>query len=159
MSLSTATLGRLRARANRFAAMVRKPVTASTAQRGMTLLEIMIVIAILGLIASVVVVAVMNNLERAKVNTCRLKINEVRKALDLYRVDNDDYPSQSEGLRALISPPHGGPPYLKDKETPRDSWGQELMYYNPARGGGGSVEVMSKGPDRQEGTQDDVKAK
>ena len=137
----------------------QRALAARKLQRGMTLLEIMIVIAILGLIASVVVVAVINNLDRAKIGTCRLKINEVHKALDLYKVDNDDYPSQSEGLRALVSPPHGGPPYLKDKEVPRDPWGQELMYFNPSRSGGGGIEVKSKGPDRNEGTDDDVAAK
>ena len=129
------------------------------AARGMTLLEIMIVIAILGLIASVVVVAVMNNLQRAKGTTARLKIGEIQKALELYAVDNEDYPSQSEGLKALISPPGGGPAYLKEKDVPKDPWAQEFMYFNPARGGSSGIEVVSKGPDKQEGTEDDVKAK
>jgi prepilin-type N-terminal cleavage/methylation domain-containing protein len=82
----------------------------ANAPKGMTLLEIMIVIAILGLIASVVVVAVMNNFERAKANTAKLKIGEIHKALDLFKIDNNDYPGQSEGLRALTAPPGGGPP-------------------------------------------------
>ena len=126
------------------------------APKGMTLLEIMIVIAILGLIASVVVVAVMNNFERAKANTAKLKINEIRKACDLYKIEAGDYPSQSEGLRALTAPPGGGPAYLK--EMPKDPWGQEFVYFNPARGGGSGIEIVSKGPDKQEGTQDDIKA-
>ena len=134
-------------------------LAARKAQRGMTLLEIMIVIAILGLIASVVVVAVMGQLDRAKINTCRIKINEIQKALDLYRVDNTDYPDQGQGLRALISPPGGGPPYLKEKDVPKDPWGQDLLYRNPSRSGGSGVEVISKGPDKQEGTDDDVRAK
>lgn len=129
----------------------------ANAPKGMTLLEIMIVIAILGLIASVVVVAVMNNFERAKANTAKLKIGEIHKALDLYKIDNNDYPGQSEGLRALTAPPGGGPPYLKD--VPKDPWGQEFVYFNPARGGGNGIEVISKGPDKQEGTDDDVKTK
>lgn len=124
------------------------------APKGMTLLEIMIVIAILGLIASVVVVAVMNNFERAKANTAKLKIGEIHKSLDLYKIDAGDYPSQSEGLRALTSPPNG-PPYMKD--VPKDPWGQEFVYFNPARNGGNGVEVISKGPDKQEGTEDDIK--
>lgn len=125
------------------------------APKGMTLLEIMIVIAILGLIASVVVVAVMNNFERAKANTAKLKIGEIQKALDLYKIEANDYPDQSEGLKALTSPPGGGPPYMKD--VPKDPWGQEFVYFNPARGGSNGVEVISKGPDKQEGTADDVK--
>ncbi len=127
--------------------------------KGMTLLEIMIVIAILGLIASVVVVGVMNYFDRAKVSTTRLKIHSIQEALDMYRSQEDDYPSQSEGLRALTSPPNGGPSYLKEKGVPKDAWGQEFLYFNPARNtnGGNGVEVISKGPDKQEGTADDIK--
>lgn len=135
------------------AAATRTRKTA--APKGMTLLEIMIVIAIIGLVASVVVVAVMNNFERAKVNATRLKINEIKKACDLYKIEAGDYPSQSEGLRALTSPPGGGPAYLK--ETPKDPWGQEFVYFNPARGGGAGIEIISKGADKQEGTDDDIK--
>jgi general secretion pathway protein G len=126
----------------------------ANAPKGMTLLEIMIVIAILGLIASVVVVAVMNNFERAKANTAKLKIGEIHKALDLYKIEVGDYPSQSEGLRALTSPPNG-PPYMKD--TPKDPWSQEFVYFNPARNGGNGIEIISKGADKQEGTDDDIK--
>ncbi len=143
---------------NASAARRKARLAARKAQRGMTLLEIMIVIAILALIASVVVVAVMGQLDKAKVNTARLKINEIQKALDLYKVDAGDYPSQSEGLRALISPPGGGPAYMKEKTEPKDPWNQPFVYYNPSRNGGSGVEVISKGPDKQEGTEDDVKA-
>ena len=105
-------------------------------EKGMTLLEIMIVIAILGMIASVLVVAVVNRLDAAKIKTTKLKINNVKSALEQYKVDFGDYPSQGEGLRALISPPEGNPPYLKDKTVPKDDFGNELMYFNPARHGG-----------------------
>jgi general secretion pathway protein G len=133
-------------------------LAARRRQKGMTLLEIMIVIAILALIASVVVVAVMNQFERAKIKTAKLKIGEIQKALDLYKVDQGDFPSQSEGLQVLVSPPGGGAPYLKEKDVPKDPWGQGFVYYNPSRSGGAGIEVVSKGPDKQEGTQDDIKA-
>lgn len=128
-------------------------------EKGMTLLEIMIVIAILGMIASVLVVAVVNRLDAAKIKTTKLKINNVKSALEQYKVDFGDYPSQGEGLRALISPPEGNPPYLKDKTPPKDDFGNELMYFSPARHGSGPFEIISKGPDGQEGTEDDIKSR
>lgn len=126
---------------------------ARRGQRGMTLLEIMIVIAILGLLASVIVVAVINQFDRAKINTTNLKIKSVQQALHQYNVAIGDYPTQQEGLRALQNPP-SGPPFIN--EEPKDAWGNELLYFNPPRKAGGQFEVISKGPDGQEGTDDDI---
>ncbi len=128
-------------------------------ERGMTLLEIMIVIAILGMLASVIVVAVMDRLTDAKVKTTQIKIKSVESALHQYKVMYSNYPTQAEGLRALMNPPNGGRPFLKDKDVPRDEFGNELLYFNPARKGGGQFEVMSKGADGQEGTDDDIRSK
>ena len=128
-------------------------------QRGMTLLEIMIVIAILGMLASVIVVAVMNNLDRAKESTTKIQIKNIEQALQQYNVAYGNYPTQSEGLRALVNPPDGGKPFLKDKEVPKDAWNNEYLYFNPGRNNGGPFEVVSKGPDGSEGTEDDIRAK
>ena len=144
---------------NRTALRKRLAHRMRAGQRGMTLLEIMIVIAILGMIASVLVVAVVNRLDAAKIKTTKLKINNIKSALEQYKVDFGDYPSQGEGLRALITPPEGSPPYLKDKTVPKDDFGNELMYFSPSRHGGGPFEIISKGPDGQEGTEDDIKSR
>jgi general secretion pathway protein G len=125
--------------------------------RGMTLLEIMIVIAILGLLASVIVVAVMNQFDNAKINTTKLKLKSVQQALNQYNVMVGEFPSQGEGLRALTTPPDGLKPMLES--IPKDDFGNEILYFNPARKGGKPFEVMSKGPDGQEGTDDDIRAK
>ncbi len=127
------------------------------AQRGMTLLEIMIVIAILGLLASVIVVGVMNQFENAKVNTTRLKLKNIESAVNQYKVMVGDFPTQGEGLKALLSPKNGLKPFLKGKESPKDDFGNEILYYAPARNGGGPFEVVSKGADGQEGTDDDIR--
>lgn len=132
---------------------------ARKGERGMTLLEIMIVIAILGMLASVIVVAVMDRLTDAKVKTTQIKIKSIESALHQYKVMYGNYPTQAEGLRSLISPPSGGRPFLKDKNVPRDEFGNEFLFFNPARKGGGLFEVMSKGPDGQEGTEDDIRAR
>ena len=124
----------------------------------MTLLEIMIVIAILGLLASVIVVAVMNQFDNAKIKTSQLKLKNIESALNQYKVMVGEYPSQSEGLRALLNPPNGLKPFFKGKETPKDDFGNEVLYYNPPRSGGaGAFEVVSKGADGQEGTDDDIR--
>ena len=128
-------------------------------QRGMTLLEIMIVIAILGMLASVLIVAVMNQLDRAKIKTTQIKIKSIESALHQYKVNYGSYPSQAEGMRVLINPPDGGKPFLKDKTAPKDEFGNEFIYLRPARQGGGEFEIVSKGPDGQEGTDDDIRGK
>jgi general secretion pathway protein G len=126
-------------------------------QAGMTLLEIMIVIAILGLLASVIVVAVMNQFENAKINTTKITVKNIEQALHTYKVQVGDYPNQGEGLKALMNPPDGLKPFLK--EVPKDPWGNEFLYFSPPRKGKGPFEVVSKGVDGQEGTDDDLRSK
>ncbi len=126
-------------------------------ERGMTLLEIMIVIAILGLLASVIVVAVMNQFENAKIQASKITLKSVQQALHQYNVNVGEYPTQGEGLRALLNPPDGLRPMVES--MPKDSWGNEILYFNPARTGTGPFEVVSKGKDGQEGTEDDLRAK
>lgn len=121
--------------------------------KGMTLLEIMIVVAILGLLASVIVVAVMNQFENAKVKTTRLKLKSVENALRQYSIDNG-YPSQAEGLKVLVNPPGGEKPYLETE--PKDAWNNDILYFNPARKGKAPFEVVSKGADGRDGTEDDI---
>ena len=113
------------------------------ARRGMTLLEIMIVIAILGLIASVVVVSVMGVFVEAKIKTANLTANEIAKGLLLYKVDNGRYPTAAEGLGVL------------ELRQTRDPWGGEFEYREIGREGG-MPSVSSRGPDRQAGTEDDI---
>ncbi len=127
---------------------------AREGQRGMTLLEIMIVIAILGLLASVIVVAVMNQFENAKIQATKIKLGSVKAALGQYYSFTNEYPSQADGLRVLVNPPDGLKPLVES--MPKDEWGGEILYFSPPRKGGGAFEVMSKGPDGQEGTEDDL---
>ena len=76
----------------------RRAVDRSRFERGMTLLEVMIVIAILGLLASVVVVAVMDQLENSKVKTTKLKMGTIKTALNQYKVNHGEYPG-GDGLK------------------------------------------------------------
>jgi len=119
-------------------------------ERGMTLLEIMIVVAILGLLATVVVSNLMNKFNNAKVQTTKIKINEVKSTINQYYTVVGDYP---DNMQDLVNPPEGLSPFF-DK-VPQDAWGKDLIYKPSSNGD--SFDVMSLGKDGQRGTKDDLK--
>lgn len=119
--------------------------------RGMTLIEIMVVITILGLIAAAVGVAVIPKLEEAKRDTARLDINSLQNALKLYYTKQGKYPDTATGLKALVDTQN------LDK-MPVDPWGNEYIYMNE----GGKPVIMSYGADGTaggEGSDADVSSK
>lgn len=132
----------------------RRIAAARQGERGMTLLEIMIVIAILGMLAGVIVVAVMNQLDNAKIKATQLKIGNVKSAVNTFYATVGQYPTQSEGFRTLLNPPDGLKPMLESE--PKDEWGNALMYFSPPKRGNAPFEIRSKGADGQEGTDDDL---
>jgi general secretion pathway protein G len=95
----------------------------SRRQRGMTLIEIMVVITILGLIMAAVGVAVIPRLEEAKRDTARLDIANLHNALKLYYAKKGKYPDTSTGLRALVET-------QTLEQMPKDPWGNEYVYLN-----------------------------
>ena len=130
--------------------------------RGMTLIEIMVVIAILGLIATMVTVNVMSNFDKAKVDTTRTQIKSLEQALEQYRLDNGSYPTTEQGLSALVTAPSGDAakrfqPGGYIKKVPQDTWRHDYSYVSPGAQGH-PYEVSSLGPDGQEGTDDDIKS-
>jgi general secretion pathway protein G len=123
-------------------------------QKAMTLLEIMIVVAILGLLASLVVTNLMGQFDNAKIQTAKLKVNDISSTINQYYATVGDYPSGSDGLKALVNPPGGLKPFFK--EVPKDPWGKPFQYRSPAKQSSEPFEVYSTGPDGQDGTQDDI---
>ena len=123
---------------------------ARQGERGMTLLEIMIVVAILGLLATVVVSNLMNKFNNAKVQTTKLKISEVKSTINQYYTVVGEYPNS---MNDLVNPPDGLSAFF-DK-VPQDAWGKELIYKSSPNGD--TFEVMSLGKDGQRGTKDDLK--
>lgn len=129
--------------------------------KGMTLIEIMVVITILGLIATVVTVNVLDRLDEAKVSTAKTQIKSLEEALDQYRRDNGVYPSTEQGLQALIEKPTIGripkrypsKGYIKGDKVPNDPWDCEYKYYSPGIQGH-EYEIYSLGRDCQEGGED-----
>ena len=123
------------------------------APRGMSLLEIMVVITLIGLVAAAVSVAVMNQLEKGEMDTARNQAFEIGKSVELYKLQQGSYPSTAQGLSVLASPPKGKPIM---ERIPKDPWGEEYIFVIPGQKNSGKFDIRSKGPDRQEGTEDDV---
>ena len=116
-----------------------------------TLMELLVVVMILGILATVVVVNVMDRPDEARIAKAKQDIRALTTALNMYRLDNYRYPSTEQGLDALVSRPAGQPPAPNWKEggyvenVPRDPWGNEYIYLNP--GTHGEIDVYTLGAD------------
>lgn len=121
-------------------------------QRGFTLIEIMVVVVILGVLAALVVPQIMSRPDQAKGAAAQSDIKAIAMALDIYKLDNHQYPSSQQGLEALVSKPSGNPParnwnpdgYLK--RLPTDPWGNAYQYRVPGARGTG-YDLFSFGAD------------
>jgi general secretion pathway protein G len=130
--------------------MNRKHLTKDS--RGFSLIEIMVVMVIIGLLASLVGPKLFGQLGKAKHNAAKAQVEMLSASLDAYRLDIGDYPSQQEGLEALISDPGDEDwtgPYLAKSKIPVDPWKHPYLYSNPGQNGG--VDVFSLGKDNKEG--------
>ncbi len=123
-------------------------------RRGLTLIEILVVVTILGLIAGIVGITVANQLEDAKIDTARVQLKNISDALELYKVKFNKYPSTAEGLNALASPPGGKKPLLE--AVPKDPFGNEYLFISPGTRNPSKFDVSSKGPDGVADTEDDI---
>ncbi len=129
-------------------------------QRGFTLLEVMVVIVILGIIASMVVPNLIGNQETAARQKAVVDIQQLESALDMYRLRNGFYPTTEQGLDALVNAPSSQPVPRSFPEggfirrLPKDPWGEDYILVSP--GQVGRIDIFSKGPDRVAGTDDDI---
>ena len=120
---------------------------------GFTLVEVMVVVVILGILAVLIVPRVIGRTEEARAAAAKHDIATIMQSLKLYHLDNGRYPTNEQGLQALVSRPQSQPappnwkPYL-DK-LPKDPWGNPYQYLNP--GVHGEVDVFSLGADGQPG--------
>lgn len=126
-------------------------------EAGFTLVEMLVVLAIIGMITALVGPQVMSYLGRAKVDTARVEVQNLATALDLFRLDMGRYPSEQEGLRSLAVKPSGldrwNGPYVRKQGEPQDPWGRPYAYRIP--GTHGAYDLYSQGP---EGTSDGTDA-
>jgi general secretion pathway protein G len=125
-------------------------------------MEVLLVLAILGVIMAMVVPQLMGRRREANIDATKLSIKGLSQALELYAHDHDgEYPITNIGLEALLSPAGNDlqwkGPYLKDTQTlPLDAWGNPLQYEYPGKFQQGQADIWSWGPDRQNGSEDDI---
>ncbi len=126
-------------------------------ERGFTLIEIMVVIIILGILASYVAVRITGQTEDARRTQAKVQIETFETALKLYKLDNGSYPSTEQGLQALVEAPSTGKlprnwregGYLEKGRIPKDPWGDDYIYLSP--GFHGDYDIMSYGDDNNPG--------
>lgn len=121
---------------------------------GFTLLEILVVIAILGLLIGLVAPAALRQLGNAKVSVARQSIERLASVLDMYKLDVGSYPSSSDGLHALVEKPadaeNWNGPYVKSGD-PLDPWRHTYLYREPSERADHDFDLCSRGPHDQAG--------
>jgi len=108
-------------------------------ERGFTLIELLVVLVILALLFGLVVPRTIDYLGRAKSDVAKIQIQSLGQALDLFRLDVGRYPTQEEGLKALVAKPASAArwngPYVKGGDLPQDPWGKPYAYELPSKRG------------------------
>jgi general secretion pathway protein G len=129
------------------------PRMLSSKEKGFTLVELLVVLAILGVLAAIATPQIVKHLGHAKTQTARIEIKNIETALDLFRIDVGRYPTQEEGLIALLQQPASlaawKGPYLDKKNDVNDPWGAPYIYRIP--GQHGDYDLLSYGADKVEG--------
>ena len=121
--------------------------------RGMTLIEILVVLVLIGIVMGIVGGNFIQRGEKAKRDAAKIEIGQIGQTLDLFKLEVGRYPSSQEGLQALITPPAGvsnwNGPYWKRATVPKDPWGNDYVYTFP--GQHGAYDILSYGADGKEG--------
>lgn len=125
----------------------------SRLESGFTLLELLVVLAIMGMLAAIIAPTVIRYLGTSRTQTAKVQISNVMSALELFRVDVGRYPTQQEGLESLVTQtataPNWNGPYLKKDSALKDPWGTPYIYQNP--GQHGEIDVFTLGQDKAPG--------
>ena len=134
--------------------VARRPVSRSIAGiRGMTLIEILVVLTLIAIVMGIVGGNYLGQGEKAKQKAAKIEIEQIGQTLDLFRLEVGRYPTTQEGLQALITAPTGvtnwNGPYWKKSTLPKDPWTNEYKYASP--GQHGAYDVWSYGADGKEG--------
>jgi general secretion pathway protein G len=122
---------------------------------GFTLIEIMAVVLIIGLLSTIVGVAIFQQVDKGRATAARVQISSLESVLELYRMDNARFPTTEQGLDALINRPSAAPEprdypeggYLKGGRLPRDPWGEPYLYESPGSHNRHAYDIWSYGAD------------
>ena len=124
------------------------------AMSGMTLIEILVVLVLIGIVLGVVGGNFIGKGEKAKADAAKIEMGQIGQTLDLYKLETGRYPTTQEGLQALVSAPAGvtnwNGPYWKKTAGPKDPWGNEYRYTSPGQNNT-PYEIASYGADGKEG--------
>ena len=131
-------------------------------QAGFTLIEIMVVVAIIAILGAAVVPRIMNRPDQARIVRAQTDIGSIAAALEMYKLDNFAYPSTDQGLMALVEKPTGDPEpanwsssYLKSLQ--KDPWGRDYIYVSPGESGDFDlISLASDGVEGGEGVGEDI---
>src|SRR5467141_1309289 len=133
--------------------VARRSVSGVARIRGMTLIEILVVLTLIGIVMGIVGGNYLGQGEKAKQKAAKIEIEQIGQTLDLFRLEIGRYPTTPEGLQALITAPTGVPnwngPYWKKSTLPKDPWTNEYKYASP--GQHGAYDLWSYGADGKEG--------
>ncbi|MBF0310861.1 MAG: type II secretion system major pseudopilin GspG [Magnetococcales bacterium] len=129
-------------------------------REGFTLIELLVVLVILGLLISIAAPSLFEQMSKAKRDTAALQIENLGSSLDLYRLNIGGYPSQDEGLKAMVkAPAEAGSrwqgPYVKKEQSLTDPWGNLYIYTYPGKHNKKGYDLYSAGADGQEGGEGD----
>ena len=126
-------------------------------QAGFSLVELLVVLAIIGMIATMVTPQVLGYLGRARGDTARIQVKNIAQAVELYYLDQGTYPTAQQSLQELVQPtgPAWRGPYLRDARGLIDPWNQPYLYRSPGMGGK-PYEIYSLGSDMKVGGSDDA---
>jgi general secretion pathway protein G len=129
---------------------------------GFTLIEILLVVILIGILASIAVPRFTDSTNQARIAAARADIQTLSLSLDMYELAAGRFPDTSQGLKALVEKPSLPPeplswngPYLKKREVPRDPWGNDYVYEYPGKHGT-DYDLFSPGPDGIAGNNDDI---
>lgn len=122
-------------------------------RKGFTLLELLVVLGIIAMLAGIVGPQVMKHMGTAKIKAAKVQIEDISTALDMYKLDVGNYPSNQQGLAVLVEKPvdskQWNGPYLRKDKVPVDPWQQEYHYQQP--GQHGKFDLYSYGADDKQG--------
>jgi general secretion pathway protein G len=135
-------------------------------------MEMLVVLAILVLLVAMVAPRILGTQKKADINAAKTQVGLLKAALERYALDMKDFPTTEQGLKALLEPPadegsvgeessstasNWQGPYLNSTELPKDPWGNDYQYESPPTHGTGDYpDIWSYGPDREDGTEDDI---
>lgn len=129
---------------------------------GFTLIELMVVLVILGLLATFIGPQIMSAPDKARVSKAKNDITVLKNAIELYRAENGNYPTTDQGLQALVVKPEIDPVpsswspsgYLNSQVVPKDPWGRDYIYRSPTEDENRPYEIITYGADGQEGGEE-----